>query len=156
MTSLPDVPTIVALRSRHIRDPAPAEEPTRSRPETMTARTMPATRMALARILRARLIAPSVRRLGASLTPARSRRERLASRSQHAGDGWALSCLRRCDYFEAVVFVERDGAGVGRLQVGGQMVGVDASEVALQQSVADSGMLAKGIDSQPRQVPVGR
>src|SRR3954470_23505556 len=70
MTSLPAVPTIVALRSRHIRDPAPAEEPTTSRPERTIARTMPVTRMALARILRARLIAPSVRRLGATLTQA--------------------------------------------------------------------------------------
>src|SRR4051795_10817079 len=64
MTSLPDVPTIVGLRSRHTRDPAPAEEPTTNRPERMLARTMPVTRMALARILRTRLIAPSVRRLG--------------------------------------------------------------------------------------------
>src|SRR3954469_12461561 len=68
MTSLPDVPTIVGLRSRHVRDPAPAEEPTTSRPERMLARTMPVTSIALARILRTRLIAPSVRRLGASLT----------------------------------------------------------------------------------------
>src|SRR4051812_43522524 len=76
MTSTPDVPTIVALRSRHVRDPAPAEEPATSNPARTTARTAPVARMALVRIMRDRLIAPSVRRLGASLTPEQGRREK--------------------------------------------------------------------------------
>src|SRR3954451_5952681 len=103
MTSLPDVPTTVALRSRLIRDPAPAEEPTTSRPERMMARTMPVTRTTFARILRARLIAPSVRSLGASLTPEQSRRERAAALE--------LGDLRRADVEHHGVAVQLAGHG---------------------------------------------
>src|SRR4051794_2483534 len=93
MTSLPDVPRIVAVRPRHMRDPAPAEEPTTSTPERMIARTMPLTRMALARSLRARLIAPSVRRLGGSLTAGQSRRERPIADAR--GPALARTCVDR-------------------------------------------------------------
>src|ERR1700750_1668808 len=64
MTSLLAVPTIVALRSKHVRDPAPAEEPVTRRPAPTVATATQPARIAVLRRPPARFIPSSVRRLG--------------------------------------------------------------------------------------------